>query len=134
MSEAAAIVNTAPQRRRRMRGLAVTLALFVLFSIFISGFATLGNFSVILSNSAALVILSCGMAIVIISRGLDLSLIAAMVAGAATFGILIDAGYSLPLVILLTLLAMAAIGFVNGWLIAYVEIPAMLATLASAMW
>ena len=135
MSETAAIA-----RPRRRKGslleyvvMAVTLALFVLFSIFISGFATLGNFSVILSNSAALVILSCGMAIVIISRGLDLSLIAAMVAGAATFGILIDAGYSLPLVILLTLLAMAAIGFVNGWLIAYAEIPAMLATLASAM-
>ena len=28
---------------------------------------------------------------------------------------------------------MAAVGLVNGWLIAYVEIPAMLATLASAM-
>jgi ribose transport system permease protein len=36
-------------------------------------------------------------------------------------------------VIALTLLAVAAIGFVNGWLIAYAEIPAMLATLASAM-
>ena len=33
----------------------------------------------------------------------------------------------------LALLAVAAIGFVNGWLIAYVEIPSMLATLASAM-
>ena len=28
---------------------------------------------------------------------------------------------------------MAAVGFVNGWLIAFVEIPALLATLASAM-
>jgi ribose transport system permease protein len=111
----------------------VTLTIIVLFTAFVQGFATFGNLRVIASNSAALLILSCGMGIVIISRGLDLSLIAAMVAGAATFGILIDAGYSGPVVIALTLLAVAAIGFVNGWLIAYVEIPAMLATLASAM-
>ena len=56
-----------------------------------------------------------------------------MVAGAATFAISMDAGCSWPLALALALLAVAAIGFVNGWLIAYVEIPAMLATLASAM-
>lgn len=111
----------------------VTVAVVVLFSVFIQGFATFGNLRVIASNSAALVILSCGMGMVIISRGLDLSLVAAMVAGATTFAILIGAGYSGPVVILLTLLAMVAIGLANGWLIAYVEIPAMLATLASAM-
>ena len=49
------------------------------------------------------------------------------------FGTLIDAGYSGPVAFGLSLLAMAAIGLVNGWLIAYAEIPAMLATLASAM-
>jgi ribose transport system permease protein len=111
----------------------VILVVIPLFSVFIQGFATLGNLRVVASNSAALVILSCGMGMVIISRGLDLSLVAAMVAGATTFAILIDAGYSGPVVVGLTLLAMAAIGFANGWLIAYVEIPAMLATLASAM-
>lgn len=113
--------------------MAVTVAVVVLFSVFIEGFATLGNLRVIASNSAALVILSCGMGMVIVSRGLDLSLVAAMVAGATTFAILIGAGYSAPVAIVLTLLAMAAIGLANGWLIAYVEIPAMLATLASAM-
>ena len=126
--------------RRRQKGsfleymvMAVTVALVVLFSVFIEGFATFGNLRVIASNSAALVILSCGMGMVIVSRGLDLSLVAAMVAGATTFAILIGAGYSAPVAIVLTLLAMAAIGLANGWLIAYVEIPAMLATSASAM-
>jgi ribose transport system permease protein len=111
----------------------VTAAIIVLFSIFVDGFATLGNLGVIASNSAALVILSCGMGVVIVSRGLDLSLIAAMVAGATTFGVLISAGYSGVPAIALTLVAAVATGFVNGALIAYVEIPAMLATLASAM-
>jgi ribose transport system permease protein len=113
--------------------LAVTLALIVLFALTIPGFATLGNLSVILSNSTSLVLLSCGMAVVVISRGLDLSQVAAMVAGATTFSTLINAGLPGPAAIVLAALAMAAVGFVNGWLIAYVEIPALLATLASAM-
>ena len=136
MSEATATVQLA----RRPRGsllepivLAVTLALIVLFALTIPGFATLGNLSVILSNSTSLILLSCGMAVVVISRGLDLSQVAAMVAGATTYCTLINAGLPGPLAIILAVLAMAAVGFVNGWLIAFVEIPALLATLASAM-
>jgi ribose transport system permease protein len=113
--------------------LAVTAALAVIFTATVDGFATLGNLQVILSNSVSLVILSCGMAVVIISRGLDLSLIAQMVAGAATFSILIDAGLPGAGAILLTVLVMIGVGLLNGWLIAYAEIPAILATLASAM-
>lgn len=113
--------------------LAATALLIVLFSATIEGFATLGNLRVVLSNSASLVILSCGMAVVIISRGLDLSLIAQMVAGAATFSILINAGLDGMAALALTVLAMVLVGLVNGWLTAYAEIPAMLATLASAM-
>jgi ribose transport system permease protein len=133
--------TTAPVnvRRRPRRSLlepivvAVTLALIVLFSLSIRGFATLGNLSVILSNSTSLVILSCGMTVVIISRGLDLSQVAAMVAGATTFSTLINAGVSGPWAVVFAIIAMALIGLANGWLIAFVEIPAMLATLASAM-
>jgi ribose transport system permease protein len=113
--------------------LAVTLALIVLFSLTIRGFASFGNLLVILSNSTSLVILSCGMAVVIISRGLDLSQVAAMVAGATTFTTLINTGLGGLPALLLTVAAMASIGLVNGWLIAYIEVPAMLATLASAM-
>ncbi len=131
-------LKTAGRARRRESlleyiVLGATVAIIIVFSIFVDGFATLGNLRVIASNSAALVILSCGMGVVIVSRGLDLSLIAAMVAGATTFGVLISAGYSGVPAIALTLIAAIATGFINGALIAYVEIPAMLATLASAM-
>jgi ribose transport system permease protein len=113
--------------------LAVTALLVATFAVTIDGFATLGNLRVVLSNSASLAILSCGMAVVIISRGLDLSLVAQMVAGAATFSILINAGLPGPAAFVLAVLAMILVGLVNGWLIGYAEIPAMLATLASAM-
>ena len=113
--------------------LVVTVLLVVIFAATIPGFATLGNLWIILANSASLAILSCGMAVVIISRGLDLSLIAQMVAGAATFSILINGGVPAPVALLLSVAAMVLVGLANGWLIAYAEIPAMLATLASAM-
>lgn len=109
------------------------LVLIVVFSAAIDGFATLGNLRVVLSNTASLAILSCGMAVVVISRGLDLSLIAQMIAGATIFGILISAGVAAPLALVVAVLSMVVIGMLNAWLIAYVEIPAMLATLASAM-
>lgn len=109
------------------------LVLAVVFSLTIDGFATLGNLRVILSNSASLAVLSCGMAVVIITRGLDLSLIAQMIAGATIFGILISNGVAAPVALLVAVVAMVIIGFLNAWLIAYVEIPAMLATLASSM-
>lgn len=111
----------------------VTLALIAVFSLTIDGFATVGNFRVIFSNSASLVILSCGMAVVIISRGLDLSLVAMMIAGATTFSVLIGIDLPLWLVVFLTIAAVVGAGLINAWLIAYLEIPAMLATLASAM-
>jgi len=135
MAEGKTIFNAGKPKGRLLEivVMAVTAALVVAFSIAVDGFATLGNFRVVLSNSASLVILSCGMAVVIISRGLDLSLIAVMVAGATTFSIFINADVSLLLALLFTVAAMAMVGFANAWLIAYVEIPAMLATLASAM-
>jgi ribose transport system permease protein len=111
----------------------VIAVLVILFSIFIPGFATLGNLRVIASNSAALVILSCGMGLIIISRGLDLSLTATMVAGATIFAISSGENYSWLVALGLAFLVVGAIGLVNGWLIAYVEIPSMLATLGSAM-
>ncbi len=110
-----------------------TLVLAIVFSFAIDGFASFGNMGVILSNSASLAVLSCGMAVVIVSRGLDLSLIAQMVAGATIFGILISNGVAAPVALLAAVATMVIIGFLNAWLIVYVEIPAMLATLASSM-
>ena len=135
MTDAVLVAKAARRRGSLLAWIvgAVTLALIVAFSALVDGFATRGNLSVVLANSASLVILSCGMAVVIISRGLDLSLIASMVAGATTFSISINAGMPGSVALLLTILAMVMVGFVNGWLIAYAEIPAMLVTLASAM-
>ncbi|MEC7258138.1 MAG: ABC transporter permease, partial [Pseudomonadota bacterium] len=113
--------------------LAVTLILIATFAVAVNGFATRGNLSVILSNSASLAILSCGMAVVIISRGLDLSIVAVMVAGATTYATCIEAGLGAGLALVITAVVIVIVGAINAWLIAFAELPAMLATLASAM-
>lgn len=112
---------------------AVTLALVAIFSLTVDGFAARGNLSVILSNSASLCILSCGMAVVIISRGLDLSIVAVMVAGATTYATCVQAGLGGGMALVVTALVITVVGAINAWLIAFAELPAMLATLASAM-
>lgn len=130
----AAAVSSPPRRNQLELIVAgATLALIVVFSATIDSFLSLGNLRVILSNSASLAVLSCGMAVVVISRGLDLSLIAQTIAGATIFGMLIGNGVAAPIAIAAAIATIVLIGFLNAWLIAYVEIPAMLATLASSM-
>jgi ribose transport system permease protein len=115
----------------------IVLAIAVLavlgFSMFVDGFATVGNLVNLAKNSSSLAILACGMAAVIITRGLDLSQIAVMVAAATVFGLLVVQGYG-PVGALAGAAALAVLlGLLNGWLVAYIEIPSLLTTLATAL-
>ncbi len=113
--------------------LGITLTITLLFTVLIDGFATLGNLSIIARNSAALAILSCGMAVVIITRGLDLSQIAVMVTVSAVFGLMLSRGFDYRSALLAAFLLTLALGVLNGWMIAFIEIPPLLSTLATAM-
>jgi len=113
--------------------LTITAIFILLFSIFIDGFATPGNLSNMAQNSAALVVLACGMAVVIITRGLDLSQIAVMVTVSSVFGLMLAGGTGPGAALGATFLLAAGFGILNGWLIAFIEIPALLSTLATAM-
>lgn len=113
--------------------IALTFFAAVLFIVFVDGFARLGNLEIIARNSAALTVLSCGMAIVIITRGLDLSQVAIMVSVAAVFGILIINGHGYGTALMAAFSLAILLGALNGFLIAYIEIPPLLTTLATAM-
>ena len=120
---------------RSMEGLvfALALAAAAVFIVFVDGFASLQNLTNLAQNSASLTILSCGMAVVIMTRGLDLSQIAVMVAASTVFGVLLIGGHGFWTAFAAALATALALGFVNGWLVAYFEIPSLLATLATAM-
>ena len=108
----------------------VSAALFVFFSATLDGFLTSANILNFIRNVAILGMLSLGMAVVVIGRGVDLSLIAVMAVSMTLSIVMANYGYSFPLALCLGLVFVVVIAIVMGFLIAYVEIPAIFATLA----
>jgi len=110
--------------------LAIAAAMFVVFSVTLKGFLTAGNIVSLVQNVSILGVLGIGMALTIIGRGIDLSMVANMAISVAWVLYLANQGVALPAAILCGLAFSLAIGLLNGILIAFVEIPAIFATLA----
>ena len=105
---------------------------FVGFAFALGGFLTIDNIGSLLQNVSLLGILSLAMGLVVIGRGIDLSIVAVMAITMAWSISLMNLGYSLPLALAAGFLLALLIGAIQGILIAYVEIPALFATLAMA--
>src|ERR1700744_5933980 len=112
---------------------AVFAVLFAAFAIFLPGFFTTANMLTLLQNVAVLGILGLAMAIVVIGRGIDISLIAALAVPPGLVLQMVQDGHSLPTSLLVAVLLTIAFGLVNGWLIAYAEVPSLFATLATGL-
>ncbi|BCH31358.1 ABC transporter permease [Mesorhizobium sp. L-8-10] len=106
------------------------LVLFLVFSLTLDSFLSSGNILTLVRNVAVLGILSLGMAIVVIGRGVDLSLVAVMAVSLTLSIVLANKGYSFVAALGVGLLFVLAVALIMGFLIAYVEIPAIFATLA----
>jgi ribose transport system permease protein len=111
----------------------IFVVLFAGFAVFLPGFLTTSNMLTLLQNVAVLGILGLAMAIVVIGRGIDLSLIAALAVPPGVVLQLVQDGHSLSYALLLAALLTLAFGMMNGWLIAYAEVPSLFATLASGL-
>lgn len=105
---------------------------FLLFSVLLNGFFTVGNIGSLLQNVAILGVLGVAMGLVIIGRGIDLSIVAVMAITMAWSISLMNLGYSISFALAAGLGLALVIGAIQGILIAYVEIPAIFATLAMA--
>lgn len=110
--------------------LMIAVGLFAVFSVTLPGFLDPGNLLSLIQNVSILGILGVGMAIAIIGRGIDLSILSTMPISVAWMLSLVNDGLPLWLAFLCALGLVILIGVVNGVLIAYVEIPAIFATLA----
>lgn len=106
------------------------VALFATFALALPGFLSYGNIITLIRGVAVLGILAVGMAIVVIGRGIDLSQIAVMAVSTALAFTLMTDGYPIWVALLLGFVFAAVVGLIVGFLIAYVEIPALFATLA----
>ena len=110
--------------------LLIAVLMFVLFSATLNGFLSPDNLLSLVQNVSILGILGVGMAMAIIVRGIDLSMVATMTLSVAWMLDMINNGTPIPVALLFAIGFVVLVGLVNGLLIAYVEIPAIFATLA----
>src|SRR5919112_5220627 len=113
----------------RDRGVYVALVLLVLFNlIFTTNFATSGTILGLLSQATPVLLVSLGLALVIGTGGIDLSVGAVMAIASAVVPLYL--GYSWPVAVLVALLFCVLAGALNGFLVAYVGMQPIVATLA----
>ena len=111
--------------------LALAVVLFIASSFFLHGFTEPKNLISIVRSVSVLGILAVGMAIVIIGRGIDLAAVAIMAMSAAWYLQMLNDGWTPIVAFALATAGVLFIGLVNGFLIAYAEVPPIFATLAS---
>lgn len=111
--------------------LVVLLVLGTIFSLLTDTFLTIPNILNVLLQISIIAILGFGVTIIIISAGIDLSLGSVMaLVGMGTAAILTSSTPSIFLAILGGLLIGGIVGFMNGITVAYIYLPAFIATLA----
>ncbi len=110
--------------------LLTSVALVVVFSLVLDNFLSAANLITLVRNVAVLGMLSLGMAIAVIGRGVDLSLIAVMAVSLTVSIVLATRGVDFVAALFIGLAFVVVVATVMGFLIAYVEIPAIFATLA----
>lgn len=108
----------------------LALMLCVGFALALPGFLTTNNVLNLVRSVSILGILGVAMGLVVIGRGIDLSLVSLMAVSVAWTLNLIGDGLSIPQAMLIGLAFSLLVGALNGWLVAYAEIPAIFATLA----
>jgi len=106
------------------------LALLVAFAVFLPGFSAPDNLLSLVRSVSVLGILGVAMALVVIGRGIDLSLVSLMAMSLAWSLQLVTNGMTLAGGLALGLAMSLIFGVITGFLIAYIEIPAIFATLA----
>lgn len=112
-------------------GVVIAMLLLVLFfSVTSDIFLTANNLLNITRQVSVISLVAIGMTFVIITGGIDLSVgsIISFV-GIITTSAIKDLGFSIPIAIIMGLLLGVVIGSVNGFLIAYIKMPAFITTM-----
>lgn len=117
--------------RREYLTLILLLIQIVFFSLFAENFLTKSNLTGIMQNSAELAIVSIGMTMVIILGGIDLSVGVVLGIVAIIVGNLIQMGVNPILITVVAIIVGVVLGSVNGFIIGFMKIPPIIATLAT---
>ena len=111
----------------------VIAVLWVILAFATPAFFTAGSIQPLLVAMAPIALVGVGMTIIIITGGIDVSVGAAiMVCAVITAKLLVDQGLALPLAVLVSVLVGGVLGLVNGLLIAYGRVHAIIITFGTA--
>ncbi|HIH3614372.1 TPA: autoinducer 2 ABC transporter permease LsrC, partial [Escherichia coli] len=105
--------------------------LFVLPGFLDRQYLSVQTLTMVYSSAQILILLAMGATLVMLTRNIDVSVGSITGMCAVLLGMLLNAGYSLPVACVATLLLGLLAGFFNGVLVAWLKIPAIVATLGS---
>ncbi len=111
----------------------IFVLMFVGFAVLLHGFFTASNLLGLLQNVAILGILGLAMALIVIGRGIDISMVAVLAVPAGLLLQLVQDGYSVAFAFMAAAGIALLFGLLNGWLVAYAEVPSLFTTLASGL-
>jgi ribose transport system permease protein len=112
----------------------LTVCLVIFFLSNNAKFLTLNNMFNLLQFNAALIIVAVGMTFVVMSGNMDLSSGAIIVLTASIMGVIFRATDNMWLGIAACIVTATLIGAINGFLIAYLKINAVIITLSCMIW
>lgn len=107
------------------------IVLFIILSLSSPYFLTVGNLTKVLRQVAVVGIVTVSMTMVILTGGIDLSVGSMLALTAVVLAKLMVAGVSVPLAILITLVAGMILGLFNGFLINQMKISPLISTLGT---
>ncbi len=85
----------------------------------------------LLLDATPILLVALPMTLVIVTGEIDLSVASVVGLGSVMVGVLVQAGWSLPLAALVAVLVGAGCGLLNGYLVAYVGLPSLAVTIGT---
>lgn len=119
------------QNNREITALLAVVLLFALPGFLDRQYLSVQTLTMVYSSAQILILLAMGATLVMLTRNIDVSVGSITGMCAALLGMLLNAGYSLPVACVATLLLGLLAGFFNGVLVAWLKIPAIVATLGT---
>ncbi|MBU9858265.1 autoinducer 2 ABC transporter permease LsrC [Rahnella bonaserana] len=119
------------QNNRELTALMAIIALFALLGVMDRQSFSFQTLSMIFGSAQILMLLAMGATVVMLTRNIDVSVGSVTGLCAVTLGVLLNSGMNLPLACLATLGAGLLAGLFNGVLVAWLRIPAIVATLGT---
>src|SRR5579863_8978865 len=107
------------------------VALWMVMALGAPGFFTAANQRDMLMANMPVLIAALGITLIILTRQIDISIGSQFAICGVAAGLLAKSGLPLPTVALAVLLSGAALGAINGALVAWVRIPSIVLTLAT---